>query len=75
MPTSFTISRSELELFKSNAVLGVKKEFYLLPIFPRTLIGLPICRTSKGEGECGKGGRRMCYECPKIHRWEDLQEH
>jgi len=17
----------------------------------------------------------MCYECPKIHRWEDLREH
>ncbi|KEH21633.1 hypothetical protein MTR_7g011673 [Medicago truncatula] len=32
------------------------------------LTGLPVNRTTKGR-------RRVCYECPKIHRWEDIREH
>jgi len=29
---------------------------------------LPVCRTIKNV-------ERVCYECPKIHRWKDLGEH
>jgi len=30
-------------------------------------IGLPVFRTTKS-------GDRVCYECPKIHRWVELME-
>jgi len=28
---------------------------------------MPVCRTTKNV-------ERVSYECPKIHRWEDLRE-
>jgi len=30
-------------------------------------IGLPVSRTTKS-------GARVCYECPRIHRWAEIME-